>query len=72
MEPIYKDLVIETEAKMEILLRWLLFYAGSLRAKSLNGYDLACTQTGRHKAVTIGIVSCGSFILKGLIPTTKR
>ena len=66
VEPIYKDLVIETEAKMERWLRWLLFCAERYQAKSFKDYDLACTQTDRHQAATIGTFSYKSFILMGL------
>ena len=66
VEPIYKDLVIETVAQMEIGWQWLLFCVQSLSVKSFSAYNLACTQTGRHEAATIGTVSCESFILMGL------
>lgn len=48
VEPIYKELVIETEAQMEMSWRWLLFVNKVYRAKSLKDWDLACIQTGHH------------------------
>ena len=66
VEPIYKELVIETVAEMEIGWRKLLFSGPSLAAKSFSSYNLACTQTGRYQTVTIGMISCESFILMGL------
>jgi hypothetical protein len=64
VEPIYKDLVIETEAKMEIWLRWLLFCAQCNRAKSFKSYDLARTQTGHPNPSRLRQFCLESFILK--------
>lgn len=50
VEPIYKDLVIETETEMEKESQWLLFCGQVHRAKSLKYKGLACIQTGQCQA----------------------
>lgn len=45
VEPIYKELVIETEAKMGQEYFWLLFGDQELLIKSFKGLNLACIQT---------------------------